>query len=109
MRKDSQIEFRALARRDAENALVNELEKLKATAPEKEQEVSEWSIYSFPIRDVAYSLCPLLIIAKVQLHLCARACALLRLDKNNCLVPVTYGPEHRVGQLGKYLTLDKNF
>ena len=42
VRKDSQIEFRALARRDAENALINELEKLQASAPEKELQVSEW-------------------------------------------------------------------
>ena len=41
VRKDSQIEFRALARRDAENALINELEKLQASAPEKELQVSE--------------------------------------------------------------------
>ena len=32
-----------------------------------------------------------------------------RLDKNNCLVPVTYGPESRVGWSGRYFILDKNF
>ena len=29
--------------------------------------------------------------------------------QNNCLVPVTYGPESRVGRSGKYFILDKNF
>ena len=33
----------------------------------------------------------------------------LRLDKNNCLVPVPYGPESRVGQSGKYLIFNKFF
>ena len=31
----------------------------------------------------------------------------IRLDKNNCLVPITYGPESRVGRSGKYFILNK--
>ena len=34
--------------------------------------------------------------------------SVLRLNKNNCLVLVTYGPESRVGWSGKYIILDKN-
>ncbi|XP_072030967.1 UTP--glucose-1-phosphate uridylyltransferase-like isoform X1 [Amphiura filiformis] len=37
VRRDSQIEFRALARRDAERALIHELDKLKEEAPENEK------------------------------------------------------------------------
>ena len=33
----------------------------------------------------------------------------IRLWQNNCLVPVTYGSESRVGRSGKYFILDKNF
>ena len=36
-------------------------------------------------------------------------CANIRPWQNNCLVPVTYGPESQVGRSEKYFILDKNF
>ena len=49
------------------------------------------------------------VYACMAYNLLKRQC-LLRLDKNNCLVPVPYGPESQVGsRSGKYYIFNKKF
>ena len=53
-------------------------------------------------RNVLFHFCQLWAVKE-------SVCNVLRPWQNNCLVPVTYGSESRVGRSGKYFILDKNF
>ena len=80
---------------------------------------SLWPSLCFQVFEILILVSRLWLVQRVILENRASFCCTCRVThfknnnvrpwQNNSLVPVTYGPESRVGRSGKYFILDKNF